>query len=262
MKVALGIEYDGSHFHGWQRQPELDTIQTRLEVAASVVANHDVQVQCAGRTDTGVHAIGQVVHFETKTDRNERSWVYGINHNLPKMISVIWAKTMPDDFHARFSALSRRYQYFIYNSPIRPAIHRGSLTWHYKELNVEAMQNAANLLIGEHDFSSFRAIDCQSNTPVRNIIHCNITRRGNLIVLDIKANAFLHHMVRNIVGVLFEVGTGKRRPDWVTDLINIRDRSKSGITAPAYGLYLTEVSYPSHFAVPAAREWNFLTSLI
>ncbi len=257
MKIALGIEYDGSHFHGWQRQPNLATVQGHLEASISKVANESITVQCAGRTDTGVHALSQVVHFETNKERNQRSWVFGVNHHMPNSISVIWAKQMPDNFHARFSAVARRYRYYIYNHAVRPAIWRRSVTWHYHSLNEKHMQQAANYLIGEHDFTSFRALECQSKSPIRQIESIKFHRQHDLIYFDIKANAFLHHMVRNIAGVLIAIGMGNKPPEWAKEVLVAKNRSLGGVTAPPYGLYLAEVYYPEEFTIPKSRELFF-----
>ncbi len=258
MRIALGIEYDGSPFHGWQKQPNLDTIQQHVEEAVAKVANHEIQIHCAGRTDTSVHATGQVVHFDTVAQRVERSWIMGVNQNLPRSVTVLWAKEIAEDFHARFSAISRRYIYCIYNHQLRPAIMRSKITWHYHELDEKRMQLAANDLIGEHDFSSYRSVECQSRTPMREIYALNVIRRGHLVYLDITANAFLHHMVRNIAGVLIAIGSELKPIDWAKEVLLAKDRRLGGVTAPPYGLYLVHVKYPDEFAVPAGRDLPFL----
>ena len=247
MRLALMIEYDGSQFHGWQAQDGLRTVQQLLEDALSQVAAHPVNVVCAGRTDTGVHATKQVVHFDAQHERQMRSWIYGANSNLPKDICVRFAKEVSDDFHARFSALSRRYQYVICNTPIRPSLQRSYVTWQYRQLDHRLMQAAAQTLVGEYDFTSFRSIECQSKTPMRNIMDLQITRQGDLIIIDITANAFLHHMVRNIAGVLMTVGTGRKPVSWVEEVLNAKDRRLGSETAPPYGLYLVSVTYPPEF---------------
>jgi len=257
MKIALGIEYDGSSYHGWQRQSGLQTVQEQLENALSVVAAHPVTVSCAGRTDTGVHAIGQVVHFETESQRSERAWVLGTNSNMPNSVTVRWIKFVANDFHARFSALSRRYRYIIYNSPLRPAIARHAVTWHYRYLDAERMQQGAQYLLGEHDFTSYRALGCQAKNPVRRITHISVTRSSDLIILDVTANAFLHHMVRNIVGVLINIGAGHQEPIWAQQVLQVKDRTLGGVTAPPYGLYFMEASYPEHFEIPAQLSGPF-----
>ena len=250
MRIALGIEYDGTAFYGWQRQREVNSVQQELEIALSKVANHSVELACAGRTDAGVHATGQVVHFDTTSLRDAKAWVMGTNAQLPDAIAVRWAKPVPDDFHARFSATARRYRYIIYNHKYRPAILRSGLSHYHQQLNIELMQQAAVYLLGEQDFSSFRAVQCQSHSPFRNIHHLHISRQGDYIVLDIKANAFLHHMVRNITGSLLEVGMQNRPPEWIAELLAAKNRNLAAATAKAGGLYLVEVDYPAHYALP------------
>lgn len=252
MRIALGIEYLGTAYSGWQSQhfDQLPTIQDNVEKAISIVADHQVQVICAGRTDAGVHAKGQVIHFDTHAIRNERNWILGINSNLPSDISVHWAQQMPDDFHARFSAIARQYQYYIYNHPFRSALYHRRATWIYLPLDISQMQQAAQYFIGEHDFSSLRAQYCQAKSPVRKIEEINIEQHDDLIILTIKANAFLHHMVRNIIGVLLPIGRHEKNPQWVKEVIDARDRKAAGITAPADGLYLNRVFYPELFNVP------------
>lgn len=257
MKIALGIEYDGSNYHGWQRQSGLQTVQEQLENALSVVAAYPVTVSCAGRTDTGVHAMGQVVHFETESQRSERAWILGTNSNMPNSVTVRWVKFVADDFHARFSALSRRYRYIIYNNPLRPAIARHAVTWHYRYLDAARMQQGAQYLLGEHDFTSYRALGCQAKNPVRKILHISVARINDLIILDVTANAFLHHMVRNIVGVLINIGAGHQEPIWAQQVLQVKDRTLGGVTAPPYGLYFMEASYPKHFEIPAQLSGPF-----
>ncbi len=252
MRFALGIEYDGGRFHGWQKQPRLLTVQSAVEEALTAVANHDVQVCCAGRTDTAVHATNQVVHFDSDAERSIRAWTYGTNSNLPKDVTVRWAKQVDDDFHARFSATARRYRYVIYNHPVRPAIFTGAVTWQYRTLNHEPMHEAAQLLLGERDFTSFRAIGCQSKTAMRNIMRIDVSRKNDLVILDVTANAFLHHMIRNIAGVLIAVGMGKKPIGWVKDVLEAKDRRKGAETAPPYGLYLVHVAYPEQYQLPKA----------
>lgn len=249
MRIALMVEYDGSQYHGWQAQTGLRTVQSVLEQALSQVANHDVTVVCAGRTDTGVHATNQIIHFDCDSERTIRAWIYGANSFLPKDVCVKWGGLMSDDFHARFSAVSRRYRYIIYNSPIRPALLRSSVTWQYRPLDHVAMHEASQCLLGEHDFTSFRALECQSKTPMRNVLHLSVERNGDLVVFDISANAFLHHMVRNIVGVLIAVGSGRKPGDWVQDVLDAKDRKLGAETAPPYGLYLVGVVYPEHYGI-------------
>ena len=255
MRVALGVQYDGSGFRGWQaQQPGTRTVQTVLEQALARVANHPVRLVCAGRTDTGVHGVGQVAHFDTTAVRSERAWVLGGNAHLPLDISLNWARETPDDFHARFSALARRYRYLILNRAQRSALWRERAAWHYRPLDAERMQRAGQALVGEHDFSSFRAAECQARHPVRDIHELTIRRQGDGVVLDVEANAFLHHMVRNIAGVLMTIGVGDRPVEWVRGVLEQRDRTQAGVTAPAQGLYLAAVRYPEQFGLPAVTE--------
>lgn len=226
------------------------TVQETLEKAISQVADHTIRVQCAGRTDSGVHATGQIVHFDTHNERPLQAWVRGCNALLPKTVVVRWAQSVDGDFHARFSALSRRYCYVIYNHKVRSAVLQGLVTPHFHGLNEQAMHSAAQYLLGEQDFSSFRGASCQSNTPMRNVQQIKVERCGDFVWVDIKANAFLLHMVRNIVGALMEVGEGRREPVWIKELLANRDRREAGITAAPDGLYLVEVRYPEHYQLP------------
>ncbi len=257
MRIALGIEYDGSGFNGWQSQDHGRTVQDSVEAALSKVANEKVRVLCAGRTDTGVHAIHQVVHFETGALRQSHSWVFGANSRLDSDVNLVWARQVPDDFHARFSASRRSYRYLILNRPARSSLLARKVTWECRDLDVERMREAAPALIGEHDFSAFRALACQAKRPVRDLNRLDIARQGELIILDITANAFLHHMVRNIVGVLLEIGMGRQPPAWAETVLRSRDRTLGGMTAPAAGLYLVHVEYPEKFAIPrpSPRQW-------
>lgn len=247
MRIALGVEYDGSQFYGWQAQTGLRTVQHVIEKAISSVADSHVSVVCAGRTDTGVHATNQIIHFDSEKERTIRSWIQGANSFLPKDVCVRWGREMPDHFHARYSALSRQYRYIIYNSAIRPALFRVNVTWQYRQLNHRHMHEASQYLLGEKDFTSFRSIECQSNTPMRNIHHIQVKRQGDLVIIDVTANAFLHHMVRNIAGVLIAVGSGKKPTEWVDEVLQAKDRRLGAETAPPYGLYLLNVSYPKEF---------------
>jgi tRNA pseudouridine38-40 synthase len=249
MRVALVVEYDGSQYHGWQAQVGLHTVQQVVEFALSKVADCDISVICAGRTDTGVHATNQVIHFDCDKERSIRSWIHGANSYLPKDVCVKWGREMPDNFHVRYSALSRRYRYIIYNSSIRPALLRSNVTWQYRQLDHRNMQEASSTLLGEHDFTSFRSVECQSPTPMRNVHHIDVSRRGDLVIIDITANAFLHHMVRNIAGVLIMVGSGKKTCDWVNDVLLAKDRRLGAETAPPYGLYLVCATYPKEFSM-------------
>jgi tRNA pseudouridine38-40 synthase len=251
-RIALGIEYDGAVFHGWQRQadPDLPTVQGVLEKALAGVAAHKVDVICAGRTDTGVHATGQVVHFDCLVDRGEKAWLLGTNSLLPSSVRVRWVRQTSPEFHARFSALSRSYHYVIFDDPVAPALMARQLTHIREPLNVEAMHDAGQYLVGEFDFSSFRAAACQSRTPFREIIRLRVIRHRRYIVVDVEANAFLQHMVRNIAGTLIMVGTGKRRPEWVREVLEARDRKVAAMTASPHGLYLAAVSYPTSWDLP------------
>ncbi|AHG79231.1 tRNA pseudouridine synthase A [Mannheimia varigena USDA-ARS-USMARC-1388] len=250
MKIALGIEYDGSRYFGWQKQETVESVQQKLEQALSVVANSPVEVFCAGRTDAGVHGTGQVVHFETEVNRPLQSWCFGTNAHLPDDIAVKWAVEVSEDFHARFSATARRYRYIIYNSKLRSAILPKGITHFHFPLDENKMHQAGQFLLGENDFSSFRAAKCQSHTPWRNIHHLNVSRQGNYVIVDIQANAFVHHMVRNIVGTLLEIGQGRQPVEWAKWVLEQRDREKAAPTAKAEGLYLVEVHYPERFGIP------------
>jgi len=251
-RISCRIEYDGSHYSGWQAQPHLDveTVQKDLEQGLSAVAAKPVRVHCAGRTDTGVHGFAQIVHFDAPTQRSSKSWVFGANANLPPAVRVHWAVPVAEEFHARFSATARRYRYIIANTPVRPALQVGQLTWYRRPLNVATMNEAAQYLLGERDFSTFRAASCQSRTSMRNVCEAGVYRVGELVVIEIKANAFLHHMVRNIAGSLMVVGSGRRDPDWVEQLLIGGDRSVAADTAAPDGLYLVEVEYPQRFGLP------------
>jgi tRNA pseudouridine38-40 synthase len=250
-KVVLLVEYDGSAYKGWQAQKyDVPSVQENIEKALSVIANHKVSVVCAGRTDSGVHASAQVVHFETDVERSERSWTLGVNTHLPSDIAVVAARYVDDEFHARFSALSRRYRYVIYQSALRPALLSKGLTWTYKTLDVERMKAAATCFLGTHDFSSFRAVGCQANTPTRTILNFSVQQLGQYVVLDVRANAFLHHMIRNFAGVLMTIGAGEKPVSWAKEVLEAKDRTKGGITAPPTGLYFVDAEYPEHFNVP------------
>lgn len=252
MRIALGIEYDGAQYFGWQRQRDVNTVQQELEQALSKVANHKVDVFCAGRTDAGVHGTGQVVHFDTDSDRNERGWSMGVNANLPDSIAVTWVKHVPDDFHARFTATARRYRYIIYNSKLRPAILNSGLSHYHAPLDENKMHQAAQFLLGENDFSSFRAAQCQSNSPNRFVHFVKVSRHNQFIVIDIKANAFVHHMVRNIAGSLIAVGKGEQPIEWIDEVLQAKDRTLAAETAKPNGLYLIEVDYPEKYQLPTS----------
>ncbi|MET1218056.1 MAG: tRNA pseudouridine(38-40) synthase TruA [Glaciecola sp.] len=251
-KYALCVEYCGADFYGWQRQENVPSVQQTLESALSKIANHSVQVQCSGRTDAGVHATYQVVHFTTSAKRDDKAWVLGVNSHLPDSISVKWVQSVADDFHARFSATARRYRYVIYNDRARPGILNKGVTHIYQPLDEQKMHHAAQCLLGEQDFTSFRAALCQSNTPFRNVHHVYVFRVGKYVVMDIKANAFLHHMVRNIIGSLIEIGAGNQPVEWMAELLAKKDRTLAAATAKPYGLYFVDVDFPEQYRLPAS----------
>lgn len=251
-RVALGIEYDGSACRGWQHQSHARSVQGELERALAAVADHPVQLTAAGRTDAGVHALMQVAHFDTTAVRPEQAWVLGGSAEAPADLSVLWAREVPADFHARFSAIARTYLYRILNRRVRPALERERAAWVRRPLDAEAMHEAAQVLIGEHDFSAFRSADCQSSTPVRRVTHLAVRRAGEHVEITIRANAFLHHMVRNVAGSLIAVGVGDRTTPWVGEVLGGRDRTLAGPTAPPQGLYFAGVEYDAAFALPSA----------
>lgn len=251
MRIALGLEYDGSEFHGWQLQKhDPVTVQEALEGALSRIANEPIRVVCAGRTDAGVHASLQVVHFDCDADRDAKAWSRGTNTLLPDTIAVKWAKPVSEAFHARYSAMQRTYRYILYNSAQRPGMLRPFLSWFYRPLDVDAMREAAQHLLGEQDFTSLRAKDCQSKSSSRCISALTLTQSGPFITMEVTANAFLKHMVRNIIGVLVAVGQGDRSPAWVAEVLAAKDRAAAGITAPPQGLSLVNIVYPEHFELP------------
>ncbi len=254
MRIALGIEYDGTAYNGWQTQRTGDGIQAVVEKALAEVADEDINVSCAGRTDTGVHASGQVIHFDTNSDRSKRGWLLGANSNLPDDIAVTWARPVSDDFHARFSATARRYRFVILNCRVRSALHRHRAWWVTQPLAAEQMHDAAQLLHGKHDFSVFRAAGCQASTPVREITSISVVRDRDWIVLNITANAFLQRMVRNIAGSLVSVGAGDESVEWLSILLASRDRKQGGVAAPPHGLTLVGVDYPAEFELPSGPE--------
>lgn len=249
-RIALRVEYQGSRYCGWQRQGHCDSVQQQVEQALTQIANEPIEVHCAGRTDTGVHALGQIAHFETAVQRPMRAWIQGVNTKLPADIRISWASIMADDFHARFSAVARQYRYVIFNRPVHSAILADRVTWESQWLDVEKMQAAAQDLIGERDFSSFRAAACQASHARREVQWIEVSRRGDFVFIDIRANAFLHHMVRNISGTLMEIGRGERPVEWVAELMAIQDRTQAGVTAPASGLYFVNAFYPEEYAIP------------
>lgn len=260
-RIALGIEYFGENFNGWQAQDHGRTVQQTLEQGLSSVANHPVTVHCAGRTDSGVHAVQQVVHMESDARRDSHSWIVGSNVNLPSDVNVLWAKVVDADFHARFSAISRRYRYIILNRDARSSLLHKKVSWEYRSLDVGKMACAAECLVGEHDFTSYRAVACQSKSPVRTVQELNVKRCGDLVILDIQANAFLQHMVRNIAGVLMAIGMGKQPIEWAHDVLEKKDRTLGGVTAPPNGLYLVDVNYPATFSIPKVDPIQWPLSL-
>lgn len=262
-RIALEVEYDGADFSGWQRQssPRLPTVQGAVEKALSQVADHRVRLICAGRTDAGVHATAQVVHFDAAVDRGCRAWLRGGNSLLPAGVRIHWARTVNDTFHARFSALSRRYRYVMLESDVAPALLSRQITHVRGRLDTGAMQRAADALPGEHDFSAFRAAGCQSRTPFRYVSHLQVFRQGCFVVIDIAANAFLQHMVRNIAGALIAVGLGQRGSDWPGELLAGRDRRRGAATASPAGLYLVAVGYPREFGLPGAALGPFFLGI-
>jgi len=250
MRVAAIVEYEGTHFFGWQLQVGARTVQGEVERVFSKIANEPVRVITAGRTDTGVHASCQVIHFDTEVERSNYSWFRGANTLLPDDVALRWIDKVADDFHARFSATGRWYRYVILNRPSRPALLSGRVTHEYRPLDVEAMQHGANFLVGKHDFSSYRTVHCQAKSPVREMRHLSVTRKGDFIYIEAYADAFLHHMVRNLAGVLMTIGTGEREPLWAHEVLEARDRTLGGVTARPDGLYLTRIEYPDQYAIP------------
>jgi len=249
-RFAAAVEYDGSQFCGWQRQSHSPAVQSVVEQALSSVANEPVVVACAGRTDTGVHGVNQIIHFDTAASRQPRNWLLGANTRLPDTVRFHWVGEVAGRFHARFTATARTYRYIISNEPVRPALFRGLLTWCKAPLDAAAMDRAAQHLLGENDFTSFRSAGCQSRSPFRCVDAVRVWRQRQLVIIEITANAFLHHMVRNIAGVLMAVGRGERSESWAEELLALRDRTKGEVTAPPDGLYLVEVAYPAEFGVP------------
>ena len=249
-RYALAVEYDGTEYDGWQSQAAGATLQQSLQKALSVVANSAIVVNCAGRTDAGVHASGQVVHFDSPVERSARAWMLGTNSNLPNSMSVHWAGQVADDFHARYSALAREYCYSLLNRQARPGLSARTLAWERKPLDVPAMQEAANSLLGQQDFTSFRTVACQAKRPWRRLDRLDIERDGNVLNFHVQANAFLHHMVRNLVGSLLVVGRGEQKPEWIRAVLAAKDRALAGATAPAGGLVFIGPKYPAAAGLP------------
>lgn len=250
-RFALGLEYDGSGFAGWQSQQHATGIQSVVEAALSAVADHPVAAHAAGRTDAGVHAAIQVVHFDTSAARTERGWTLGANTHLPASVSALWSRTVPDSFHARYSALARTYRYVILNRLSRAALMHERVCWVRYALDHERMHAAAQALVGEHDFSSFRDAECQSRTPVRRLEAIRVERSADVVTMTVTANAFLHHMVRNIAGVLIAIGRGERAVEWCGEVLDARDRRRAGVNAPPSGLYFAGIRYPSELRLPS-----------
>lgn len=251
MRIALAVEYDGRPFCGWQSQHGGCSVQDALEAALAQIAGHAVRVTAAGRTDAGVHAAIQVVHFDTDAARPASAWVRGANAHLPDAVAILWAQEVAADFHARFSARERSYRYLLLNRAVRPAIGSGRVGWFHLPLQLAPMREAAALLVGEHDFSAFRAAECQARTAVRTVTRLTVERHGDLLVFDVWANAFLHHMVRNLVGSLVYVGKGKHPPHWIRDVLEGRDRNRAAPTFAADGLYLSSVRYAPPHTLPS-----------
>jgi tRNA pseudouridine38-40 synthase len=251
MRIALGITYDGSAFDGWQTQPSRNTVQDHLEAALARITGSPARITGAGRTDAGVHAAAQVAHFDTDVERPDSAWVRGTNTYLPDAIAVQWGVRVPDDFHARFGATGRKYVYTLYNHPVRPSVLAARTGWFHAPLDVAAMRDAAECLVGTHDFSAFRSSECQARTPVRTVTSLALRREGPYLLFDIAADAFLHHMVRNIVGALLQVGARRKSPQWMAQILEGRDRTKAAPTASAAGLYLAGVEYESRWRLPS-----------
>lgn len=258
MRIVVGLEYCGVGFCGWQSQPQGCGVQDALEAAVSAIAGETVAITAAGRTDTGVHAAFQVAHFDTRAQRPLTAWVRGVNSHLPAGVAVLWAREVGEDFHARFAATQRGYRYVLLNHPVRPGLNAGLIGWHHRPLDADAMNRAAVQLIGQHDFSAFRAAECQARSPVKELRHAHIERRGDYLLCDFRADGFLHHMVRNLMGSLIQVGAGVKSPTWVGELLAGRDRTLAAPTFEAAGLYLAHIRYPAHFALPENSDrWLF-----
>lgn len=258
MRVAIGFEYSGIGFCGWQSQPSGCGVQDALTAAIAMIAGEKTRVTAAGRTDTGVHAALQIAHFDVSVNRPLSAWVRGVNAHLPEGIAVLWAKEVAAAFHARFSAIERGYRYLLLNHPVRPGLNAGRVGWHYSPLDEAAMNRAAAYLMGEHDFSAFRAAECQAKSPIKTLHRATVERLGHFLVCDFRANAFLHHMIRNIMGGLVQVGSGKHPPEWMRTVLEGRNRSLAAPTFDAAGLYLDYIRYPSHFELPESSERAWL----
>jgi len=254
MRIALGLEYDGSRFLGWQKQPGRGTVQDAVEAALAAIGGEPASVTCAGRTDRGVHAREQVVHFDATAERPLSAWVRGVNAVLPESIAVLWAKPVDAGFHARYSATARTYRYILLNRSVRPALATRYAGWFHQNLDIAAMRQAAAALVGEHDFSAFRSAECQAKTPRRSLTQLEIERHGERIDFIFTANAFLHHMVRNLVGTLVYVGKGKHAPEWAREVLQSRDRSRAAPTFAADGLYLEAIEYAPGWGLNTGRR--------
>ena len=250
MRIALGIEYCGTNFRGWQSQAGGGTVQDALEAAIGQIAGEKIGVLCAGRTDAGVHATHQVAHFDTTVERPLSAWVRGVNSQLPEGVAVRWAQPVGDEFHARFSARGRRYRYLLLNRPQRPGLWQGRLGWFHLPLDLAAMQEASVRLLGEHDFSAFRAAECQAKSPIKTLARAEVRQSGNLLIFDFEASAFLHHMVRNLVGTLVYIGKGAQSPAWIDELLQLRDRTRAAPTFSPDGLYFRGPIYEAHWGLP------------
>jgi len=261
VRIALGIEYCGTGFHGWQSQAGGGTVQDALEAALGEVAGVPVGVLCAGRTDAGVHATHQVAHFDVPVDRPLTAWVRGVNSHLPEGVAVRWAQLVAEDFHARFSARGRRYRYLLLNRPQRPGLWQGRVGWFHWPLELEAMQEACLRLLGEHDFSAFRAANCQAKSPVKHMSRAEVRQCGNMFVFDFEASAFLHHMVRNLVGTLVYIGKGAQQPDWIEALLQTKDRKLAAPTFSPDGLYFRGPVYEPHWGLPDPND-DFLDGML
>jgi tRNA pseudouridine38-40 synthase len=260
MRIALGIEYCGSGFRGWQSQAGGGTVQDALETALAQIAGEKIGVLCAGRTDAGVHATHQVAHFDTTVERPLSAWVRGVNSQLPEGVAVRWAQPVGDEFHARFSARGRRYRYLLLNRPQRPGLWQGRLGWFHLPLDLAAMQDASRRLLGEHDFSAFRAAECQAKSPIKTLTQAEVRQSGNLLIFDFEASAFLHHMVRNLVGTLVYIGKGAQSPAWIPELLQVRDRTRAAPTFSPDGLYFRGPVYEPHWGLPEPGD-DFLDCL-
>ncbi|MEW6119465.1 MAG: tRNA pseudouridine(38-40) synthase TruA [Pseudomonadota bacterium] len=260
MRIVVGLEYRGIGFCGWQSQPQGCGVQDALEAAVAAIAGEKTVVTAAGRTDTGVHAAFQVAHFDVSAERPLSAWIRGVNSHLPAGVAVLWAREVDADFHARFTAIQRGYRYVLLNHPVRPGLNAGLIGWHHRPLDVGAMNQAAKYLIGQHDFSAFRAAECQAKSPVKELRLAQIARRGDYLLCDFRADGFLHHMVRNLMGCLVQIGAGVQPPEWVRAVLESRDRTRAAPTFDAAGLYLTHIRYPAHFGLPESSErWPFAT---